>query len=75
MGFYRFRSNVDICGNRISSGAKATLVDGKIKITRYSGINHEKILEMDKDKFFKEMETFPSMLNRMKENIKRRIKV
>lgn len=75
MGFYRFRSNIDLFENRISNGAKASLTDSKVKITRYSGTKHEKILEVDKEHFFDKMKEHPTILKRMKENIRRRIQV
>lgn len=75
MGFYRFRSNVDICGTRVSSGDKASLSGDNIVVTRFTRSGKEIVLKTNKENFFEEMKAFPSILNRMKKNIKRRIRI
>jgi CRP-like cAMP-binding protein len=75
MGFYRFRSNVDICGTRVSSGDKASLSGDNIVVTRFTRAGKDRLLKMDKDKFFKKMEKHPTTLRIMKENIERRIQI
>lgn len=75
MGFYRFRSNVDICGTRISNGAKVRLSGDDIIVTKFTRSGKEIVLKTNKENFFEEMKAFPSILNRMKKNIKRRIRI
>lgn len=76
MGFFRFKSSrLDLFGERILNGAKATMVGDKVKVSRHNGVEEKIIFTADKKDFFKEMEKKPLIKSRMEKNIKLNIKV